>query len=49
MDGDTSNGLLAIMLILALSFLGAHRRRLRQIYHRRVDKYPSTRVEREDG
>ena len=50
MNGDTSNGLLAIMLILALSFLGALiGGACGQIYHRRVDKYPSTRVEREDG
>ena len=49
MNGDTSNGLLAIMLILALSFLGALiGGACGQIYHRRVDKYPSTRVERED-
>ena len=50
MNGDTSNGLLAIMLILALSFLGALiGGACGQIYHRRVDKYPSTRVEREDN
>ena len=50
MNGDTSNGLLAIMLILALSFLGALiGGACGQIYHRRVNKYPSTRVEREDG
>lgn len=48
--GDFANGLLAIMLILALSFLGALiGGACGQIYHRRVDKYPSTRVEREDG
>lgn len=49
MDGDASNGLLAILLILALSFLGALiGGACGQIYHRRVDKHPHTQLERED-
>lgn len=49
MDGDASNGLLAILLILALSFLGALiGGGCGQIYHRRVDKHPHTQLERED-
>lgn len=48
--GDFANGLLAILLVLALSFLGAILGGLcGRLYHRRVDKYPSDQVAREDA
>ena len=48
--GDFANGLLAVLLVLALSFLGAILGGLLgRLYHRRVDKYPSDQVAREDA
>ncbi|WP_314360599.1 hypothetical protein [Rothia mucilaginosa] len=48
--GDFANGLLAVLLVLALSFLGAILGGLcGRLYHRRVDKYPSDQVAREDA
>ena len=48
--GDFANGLLAVLLVLALSFLGAILGGLLgRLYHRRVDKYPSEQVAREDA
>lgn len=48
--GDFANGLLAILLVLALSFLGAILGGLcGRLYHRRVDKYPNDQVAREDA
>ena len=48
--GDFANGLLAVLLVLALSFLGAILGGLLgRLYHRRVDKYPSDQVVREDA
>lgn len=48
--GDFANGLLAVLLVLALSFLGAILGGLMgRLYHRRVDKYPSDQVAREDA
>ena len=48
--GDFANGLLAVLLVLALSFLGAILGGLLgRLYHRRVDKYPSGQVAREDA
>lgn len=50
MGGDFANGLLAVLLVLALSFLGAILGGLcGRLYHRRVDKYPSDQVAREDA
>lgn len=50
MGGDFANGLLAVLLVLALSFLGAILGGLLgRLYHRRVDKYPSDQVAREDA
>ena len=50
MAGDFANGLLAVLLVLALSFLGAILGGLcGRLYHRRVDKYPSDQVAREDA
>lgn len=47
--GDFANGLLAVLLVLALSFLGAILGGLcGRLYHRRVDKYPNDQVARED-
>lgn len=47
---DFANGLLAVLLVLALSFLGAILGGLcGRLYHRRVDKYPSDQVAREDA
>ena len=48
--GDFANGLLAVLLVLALSFLGAILGGLcGRLYHRRVDKYPNDQVAREDA
>ena len=48
--GDFANGLLAVLLVLALSFLGAILGGLLgRLYHRRVDKYPNDQVAREDS
>ncbi|WP_368885912.1 hypothetical protein [Rothia mucilaginosa] len=48
--GDFANGLLAVLLVLALSFLGAILGGLcGRLYHRRVDKYPSDQVARDDA
>lgn len=48
--GDFANGLLAVLLVLSLSFLGAILGGLLgRLYHRRVDKYPSDQVAREDA
>ena len=48
--GDFANGLLAVLLVLALSFLGAILGGLLgRLYHRRVDMYPSEQVAREDA
>ena len=48
--GDFANGLLAVLLVLALSFLGAILGGLLgRLYHRRVDKYPNDQVAREDA
>lgn len=48
--GDFANGLLAVLLVLSLSFLGAILGGLcGRLYHRRVDKYPSDQVAREDA
>ncbi|WP_303965946.1 hypothetical protein [Rothia mucilaginosa] len=48
--GDFANGLLAVLLVLALSFLGGILGGLLgRLYHRRVDKYPSDQVAREDA
>lgn len=48
--GDFANGLLAVLLVLSLSFLGAILGGLCGcLYHRRVDKYPSDQVAREDA
>lgn len=48
--GDFANGLLAVLLVLGLSFLGAILGGLLgRLYHRRVDKYPSDQVAREDA
>lgn len=48
--GDFANGLLAVLLVLALSFLGAILGGLLgRLYHRRVDKYPSDQVARDDA
>ena len=48
--GDFANGLLAVLLVLALSFLGAILGGLLgRLYHRRVDKYPSDQMAREDA
>lgn len=48
--GDFANGLLAVLLVLALSFLGAILGGLcGRLYHRRVDKYPSDQVAHEDA
>ena len=49
--GDFANGLLAVLLVLALSFLGAILGGLcGRLYHRRVDKYPNNdQVAREDA
>ena len=50
MGGDFANGLLAVLLVLALSFLGAILGGLcGRLYHRRVDKYPNDQVAREDA
>lgn len=50
MGGDFANGLLAVLLVLALSFLGAILGGLLgRLYHRRVDKYPNDQVAREDA
>ena len=48
--GDFANGLLAVLLVLSLSFLGAILGGLLgRLYHRRVDKYPSDQMAREDA
>ena len=48
--GEFANGLRAVLLVLALSFLGAILGGLLgRLYHRRVDKYPSDQVAREDA
>lgn len=48
--GDFANGLLAVLLVLSLSFLGAILGGLLgRLYHRRVDKYPNDQVAREDA
>lgn len=50
MGGDFANGLLAVLLVLALTFLGAILGGLLgRLYHRRVDKYPNDQVAREDA